>query len=308
MTPYCAASERFPIAPRRALSRYLPRAAAFWVALHSMAYAQENSRPVADPSKPTSINTKLEIGLGYSDYQDGYTLGPRLTAQFGLGPTFGMEVGTGLLYPSFDFAVGQDKARALQLSDTRVRALWTPTKLQRTPGRGYFSSGIYLDSSLPTGNENNRVGTGSLLLAPGFISGFGLNSRGTASVWPILSYVGSVKKIICDELPEGGLPPCEEGASNFIDAVQAWRVDLPLIFNFPRGRPDLTGNSSLTIWPSYTKLFSHNKSSSTSLEMNYMYMLGPTRNLTFKFTHDFVKRDSPGARRDSFQMSYGMFF
>lgn len=271
----------------------------------TVAFAGEKSETVNDPSKPTNINTKLEFGLEYRDFEDGYTVGPRLTVQTALSETFGMEVGATLLYPSFDSL--SDNGKAMQLGDTRVRALWTPTALQRKPGLGYFSGGIYLDSFLPTGQEKNGAGSGALSLAPGIISGFGLNTSGTISIWPIVSYVGTFREIDCDDLINGGLQVCEQGEI-ISDELQAGRLDLPLVFSFPSGSEDGNGNQALTIWPSYTKLISHDKSSSIAVDIKYQYMLTPRSNMSVNLIHNFDNRDSAGALRDTFNISYSIFF
>lgn len=281
----------------------LPALTATFLIAASMVNADEGQE-IQDPSKPTSINTRLEFGYEYKDFEDGSTNGPRLTGQFALTPTFGMEVGASLLYPEFDSV--DDSGKTVQLSDTRVRALWTPESLQKTPGKGYFSGGVYLDSFIPTGKEINRVGNGATTLAPGLIAGFGLNDTGTISVWPIASYVSSIKQINCEALANNRLPVCDQGGK-VDDELRASRIDLPIIFNFPAGNNNGQGNQSLTVWPSYTKLMSHDKSSATNLELNYQYMLTPKSTVAINFVHAFDNREANGAFRNSLKLSYSIF-
>jgi hypothetical protein len=270
--------------------------------------ADEASEKVIDSSKPTSIYSKMDIGLEYNNYQDGKSYGPRLTYTTAVGATVGLEIGAALLYPDFNFPAGQEGSKSLQLSDTRIRALWTPAVLQRKPGLGYYSAGLYVDSVLPTGDQRNRVGSGSTTIAPGFMAGFGLNEKATVSVFPIVSYVSSLRKVDCNELGTLELPACGAGAATATDEVRAMRLDLPLILNFPSASAGGRGNQAFIIWPSYTKLTSHDRSSVTALELTYQYMLTPKTNISVNLKHPFTDRDAPGAQRDTTTFTYTFFF
>lgn len=133
--------------------------------------AQEES---IDPSKPTNIYTRINNNFELTDRSGNLEYGYRFNYNYASSNIqFSAEVP--FLYSNVTNYFG--------LSDIRLRSFYVPyIDYDRTIG----ALGMSLDLFIPTGNEEQQLGSGSWSISPGIITGIMINNN--YSIWPTVSY------------------------------------------------------------------------------------------------------------------------